>query len=227
MARPPPESRTSRRSSLRIRTRLRFTNRIRRPIPRWAPRGAQDIVSPLLLSSASKPSLSPSQQQQQGTETEDERERERERPPRVLVTSAPNRVSMRAINMRIIMSSSTTTACDGQQALDLLLGTLSSQSQAQAGTSSRAASPISPTSPESPDKSATALESQSEPQYFDLISLDNATPVMTGQQAVRKLRSLGRTDFVVGATGNALKSGQKAYLEAGADQVLPKPVMLN
>lgn len=36
---------------------------------------------------------------------------------------------------------------------------------------------------------------------YDLISLDNFMPVMTGEQAVRELRRLGRTDLVVGCTG--------------------------
>lgn len=35
---------------------------------------------------------------------------------------------------------------------------------------------------------------------YDLISLDNFMPVMTGEQAVRELRALGRTDLVVGCT---------------------------
>lgn len=36
------------------------------------------------------------------------------------------------------------------------------------------------------------------PRFFDMISLDNAMPVMTGQNAVRRLRNVGRKDFVVG-----------------------------
>ncbi|KAG8876393.1 hypothetical protein FRB98_007321, partial [Tulasnella sp. 332] len=64
------------------------------------------------------------------------------------------------------------------------------------------------------------------PKLFDMISLDNAMPVMTGQEAVKRLRNAGRKDFVVGATGNALKLDQVAYIEAGADHVLAKPVML-
>lgn len=36
---------------------------------------------------------------------------------------------------------------------------------------------------------------------YDLISLDNFMPVMTGEQAVRELRRLGRKDLVVGCTG--------------------------
>ena len=61
------------------------------------------------------------------------------------------------------------TASDGQQALDLLLGNTA------------------------PDATIS-----NEPRFFDLISLDNAMPVLTGQDAVKRLRELGRTDFVVG-----------------------------
>ncbi|KDQ58727.1 hypothetical protein JAAARDRAFT_206584 [Jaapia argillacea MUCL 33604] len=61
---------------------------------------------------------------------------------------------------------------------------------------------------------------------YDLISLDNQMPVMTGEEAVRKLRSLGRTDLVVGCTGNALTEDQASYIEAGADYILTKPIML-
>ncbi|KDQ54456.1 hypothetical protein JAAARDRAFT_696446 [Jaapia argillacea MUCL 33604] len=61
---------------------------------------------------------------------------------------------------------------------------------------------------------------------YDLISLDNHMPIMTGEEAVRHLRSLGRTDLVVGCTGNALSDDQKSYISAGADRVLTKPIML-
>ena len=50
-----------------------------------------------------------------------------------------------------------------------------------------------------------------QPRYFDFVTLDNAMPVLTGEQAIRKLRAQGRTDFVIGATGNALQSDQNAY----------------
>ncbi|VDB95608.1 unnamed protein product [Peniophora sp. CBMAI 1063] len=61
---------------------------------------------------------------------------------------------------------------------------------------------------------------------YDLVSLDNYMPVMTGEETVRRLRSLGRDDLVVGCTGNALSEDQSAYIEAGADRVLTKPIML-
>lgn len=37
-------------------------------------------------------------------------------------------------------------------------------------------------------------------RQYDLISLDNFMPIMTGETCVRELRSLGRTDLVVGCT---------------------------
>ncbi|KAJ3826101.1 hypothetical protein F5880DRAFT_1476939 [Lentinula raphanica] len=60
---------------------------------------------------------------------------------------------------------------------------------------------------------------------YDLISLDNDMPVMTGEEAVKAMRQAGRHDiFVVGCTGNALTDDQKRYLEAGADDILIKPI---
>lgn len=61
---------------------------------------------------------------------------------------------------------------------------------------------------------------------YDLVSLDNYMPVMTGEDAVRELRARGRTDLVVGCTGNALTEDQLNYMEAGADKVLAKPIMM-
>ena len=39
---------------------------------------------------------------------------------------------------------------------------------------------------------------------YDLISLDNYMPVMTGEEAVRELRALGRKDLVVGTVPTIL-----------------------
>jgi CheY-like chemotaxis protein len=71
-------------------------------------------------------------------------------------------------------------------------------------------------------------------------------PVMSGVETARELRRIGCPIFIVGATGNALKEDQEEvglpcaskggcalilsslfssqYIEAGADQVLTKPV---
>ncbi|KAJ8516509.1 hypothetical protein ONZ45_g6212 [Pleurotus djamor] len=70
---------------------------------------------------------------------------------------------------------------------------------------------------------------QEQPTYFQegkyaAVFLDNSMPVMSGLEAVTKLREMGRKDFVVGVTGNALLNDQQEYLEAGVDHVLTKPV---
>ncbi|THG98478.1 hypothetical protein EW026_g3717 [Hermanssonia centrifuga] len=59
---------------------------------------------------------------------------------------------------------------------------------------------------------------------YSVIFLDNQMPVMSGLDVVSRLREMGRSDFVVGVTGNALLADQQEYLEAGADHVLTKPV---
>lgn len=60
---------------------------------------------------------------------------------------------------------------------------------------------------------------------YDVIFLDNQMPIMSGVAMVKKLREIGRKEFTVGITGNALKEDQVEYMEAGLDRVLTKPVM--
>ncbi|KAI0091448.1 hypothetical protein BDY19DRAFT_983786 [Irpex rosettiformis] len=70
-----------------------------------------------------------------------------------------------------------------------------------------------------------AISSEDEPRYA-VVFLDNQMPVMSGLEAVGKLRRRrGHRDFVVGVTGNALLSDQEEYVEAGVDHVLTKPVL--
>ncbi|KAJ7158462.1 hypothetical protein C8R46DRAFT_1354446 [Mycena filopes] len=66
-----------------------------------------------------------------------------------------------------------------------------------------------------------------EPYTYDLICLDNFMPVMTGEEAVKEIRTHERDDFIVGCTGNALTEDQDSYREAGADEVMVKPVMIH
>ncbi|KAJ7814065.1 hypothetical protein B0H13DRAFT_2684206 [Mycena leptocephala] len=66
-----------------------------------------------------------------------------------------------------------------------------------------------------------------DPHTYDLICLDNFMPVMTGEDAVKEIRANDRDDFVVGCTGNALTEDQISYREAGADDVVVKPVMIH
>lgn len=56
-----------------------------------------------------------------------------------------------------------------------------------------------------------------EESKYSIVFLDNQMPVLSGLKAVARLREIGRTDFVVGVTGNALLSDQEEYLEAGVD----------
>ncbi|KAF7308304.1 Histidine kinase domain-containing protein [Mycena chlorophos] len=64
------------------------------------------------------------------------------------------------------------------------------------------------------------------PYTYDLVCLDNFMPVLTGEEAVKEIRMNDRDDYVVGCTGNALTEDQVSYREAGADDVVVKPVMI-
>ncbi|KAJ6488090.1 hypothetical protein DFH09DRAFT_1209930 [Mycena vulgaris] len=61
-------------------------------------------------------------------------------------------------------------------------------------------------------------------EKYDVIFLDNQMPLLSGINAVAKLREWGRKDFVCGVTGNALLEDQEEYIAAGVDHVLTKPV---
>ncbi|KAH7335379.1 hypothetical protein B0J17DRAFT_669914 [Rhizoctonia solani] len=62
---------------------------------------------------------------------------------------------------------------------------------------------------------------------YAVVFLDNQCFLLlpSGLEVMRQLRSIGRQDFVVGVTGNALKEDQEEYYEAGVDHVLTKPVL--
>ncbi|KAI0923514.1 hypothetical protein AcV5_009035 [Taiwanofungus camphoratus] len=105
-----------------------------------------------------------------------------------------------------------TTAENGEAALDLILGngpraTPSSEDTGSAGLSKDGPTP------------------SGDEYRYAVIFLDNQMPVLSGLDTVAKLREIGRHDFVVGVTGNALLTDQRQYLEAGADHVLTKPVL--
>ncbi|KAF8517934.1 hypothetical protein BU17DRAFT_49029 [Hysterangium stoloniferum] len=104
-----------------------------------------------------------------------------------------------------------TCAENGAVALDLILG------------NEHTATPPIADKPQSTQGLSGYLNTMQE-KRFDIIFLDNQMPVMTGLSMVRRLRELGRTDFVVGITGNALLPDQDEYLEAGVNRVLAKPV---
>ncbi|KAJ1306708.1 hypothetical protein OPQ81_007700 [Rhizoctonia solani] len=100
---------------------------------------------------------------------------------------------------------------NGLVALEMLLGSMT-------GTPSTGDPPMS-TRSESP-----AFNTQG-PGKYAVVFLDNQMPLCSGLEVTRQLRSLGRQDFVVGVTGNALKEDQEEYYEAGVDYLLTKPVL--
>jgi osomolarity two-component system sensor histidine kinase SLN1 len=106
------------------------------------------------------------------------------------------------------------TAENGQVALNMLLDTTSTPSS----DASRVSGPIL-------ENRSTTASVDVPPSNYAVVFLDNQMPVMSGIQLVSHLRSIGRRDFVVGVTGNALRSDQDEYIEAGVDRVLTKPVL--
>jgi CheY-like chemotaxis protein len=81
------------------------------------------------------------------------------------------------------MGCSVSTAENGEIAVNILLG-----------------------SPDSEENAANVQE-------FAVVFMDNQMPVMSGLQAITKLRQLGRKDFVVGVTGNALLADQQVSIQ--------------
>jgi CheY-like chemotaxis protein len=49
-------------------------------------------------------------------------------------------------------------------------------------------------------------------------------PIMTGTEASRQIRSNGYNRLIIGVTGNALDDDVEAFLTAGADCVIAKPL---
>ncbi|CAE6516173.1 unnamed protein product [Rhizoctonia solani] len=103
------------------------------------------------------------------------------------------------------------TAENGLIALEMILGPM-------AGTPSTGDLPSS-TSSDSPAANVQVMSK------YAVVFLDNQMPLCSGLEVMRQLRSIGRQDFVVGVTGNALKEDQEEYYEAGVDHVLTKPVL--
>ncbi|KAK7029538.1 hypothetical protein VNI00_014415 [Paramarasmius palmivorus] len=65
--------------------------------------------------------------------------------------------------------------------------------------------------------------SEDAPEY-DIISMDNDMPHMTGEDAVREIRRAGKDDlFIIGVTGSALSEDQRNFLAAGVNRVVAKP----
>jgi len=124
----------------------------------------------------------------------------------------------RTLMKRILTRLGCQVSCaeNGEVALEMILGQRVTLGSTPSSDSSGNAGPI--------------LEQQHESPIFEegkfaVVFLDNQMPVMSGLKVAEKMRQLGRTDFIVGVTGNALLSDQEEYLDAGVDRVLTKPVL--
>jgi len=105
-----------------------------------------------------------------------------------------------------------TTAENGKQALQLLLGEGQS-----ADTPAEEQEPNFPAHGQEVPRDGVSVHSTNKEGKFTITFLDNQMPIMSGVEMVRKLRMLRREDLIVGVTGNALLPDQEEYLEAGAD----------
>jgi hypothetical protein len=63
-----------------------------------------------------------------------------------------------------------------------------------------------------------------EARSFDVILMDYQMPEMDGPAAIRVIRDEGFRGFIIGLTGNIANIDKEAMLEAGADNVMDKPV---
>ena len=61
-------------------------------------------------------------------------------------------------------------------------------------------------------------------ELYDLILMDYQMPIMDGPTAIREIRALGYKGIIVGLTGNVLSDDIDVLRNAGADEVLTKPV---
>ena len=106
-----------------------------------------------------------------------------------------------------------TTAVNGKQALQILLG-----EEQSSDTPAEELEQDFPIVGQGAPRDSASVHTVYKEGKFAITFLDNQMPVMSGVEMVRKLRMQGREDFIVGVTGNALLPDQEEYLEAGADQ---------
>ncbi|CAM0907920.1 unnamed protein product [Alopecurus aequalis] len=65
-----------------------------------------------------------------------------------------------------------------------------------------------------------------EGKKFDIVLCDKDMPVMTGPKAVEKIRAMGETDVkIVGVSADY--DATEAFMSAGADVFVPKPMKLD
>ena len=77
--------------------------------------------------------------------------------------------------------------------------------------------------------SAVALvqRAMEEGRPFDVVFMDSVMLHMQGPAAAQAMRAMGFEGMIVGVTGNVMADDVAQYLQAGADQVLFKPVVVD
>ena len=63
--------------------------------------------------------------------------------------------------------------------------------------------------------------------YYDVILMDFVMPNMNGPNATRAIRQLGYTGPIIGVTGNVLDEDRIVFMNAGATNVVIKPLKMN
>ncbi|KAK6150125.1 hypothetical protein DH2020_017650 [Rehmannia glutinosa] len=59
---------------------------------------------------------------------------------------------------------------------------------------------------------------------YDLVLMDMEMPVMDGPKATRELRAMGVTSMIVGVTGRGVEADKAAFMAAGLDDCIDKPL---
>ena len=72
----------------------------------------------------------------------------------------------------------------------------------------------------------TASLAHGEEAWYDIITMDYQMPVMDGVTATRRIRQIGYTGQIIGATGNALGEDVITFLSSGSNVVLKKPLTI-
>ena len=107
---------------------------------------------------------------------------------------------------------SVTTAVNGYEALQLITGD-------QNVSQTPAEEEHEHLFPDGDDHECIMEEKEETESKFAIVFLDNQMPVMTGVEMVRRLRKLGRTDLVVGVTGEFSLSSRCQTGRCGRDLI--------
>ena len=74
---------------------------------------------------------------------------------------------------------------------------------------------------------ALVQRAMEEGRPFDVVFMDSVMMQMQGPEAAQAMRAMGFGGMIVGVTGNVMADDVAQYLQAGADRVLFKPVVVD